>query len=255
MPGVLPRAGRLIARGAVWCMRHPQPFLLALMLAGGGVGIVRIATQSELFRVTQIERPAEVELSVPDSLIGQNLWAIDLAALAQELRSQDARLTQVRVIRRLPNTLVIDAQSRLPVAQVKLTQWHAVDAEGFVFPDSRAKPFDELVRLEGLIGSSQRLRVGQANTDEHLRLALRLMAQLQRAPVFAEHRLTAIDVGNPNQLIVTIDDGIEVRCGNEAELPAQLARLDEVLERVTKHDLAVRYIDVRFAEPVVGPKT
>jgi len=68
-------------------------------------------------------------------------------------------------------------------------------------------------------------------------------------------RLTAVDVTDLQQLRLTLDGETEVRCGAEAELGVQLERLRATLKIIAKQPMTVRYIDVRFKEPVIRPKT
>ena len=48
---------------------------------------------------------------------------------------------------------------------------------------------------------------------------------------------------------------VEVRCGAEADLATHLDRLQAVLKVIRRRSLAVRYIDLRFQEPVIGPRS
>jgi len=211
--------------------------------------------QSEAFRITDVRLPREIgaaaisrglplnsSLRAPD-VLGQNLWRIDVQALAASLQSQQSLLKRVRVIRIPPGTLQVEALERTPVAQVHRGQWYRVDSDGVVLPPPSATPHDRLVILRGL-----------DKTNEHLSLALRLVARLRRAPALVGHRLTAVDVSRPEQLRFVMDDEVEVRCGGEDALPAHLERLRPVLHRVARNQLAVRYIDLRFPDPVVGPQ-
>ena len=50
-------------------------------------------------------------------------------------------------------------------------------------------------------------------------------------------------------------DDMEIRCGSEEELDEQLGRLKTALDQISRHKISVRYIDVRFQEPVVSPRT
>jgi hypothetical protein len=52
-----------------------------------------------------------------------------------------------------------------------------------------------------------------------------------------------------------LDGTTEVRCGSEAELSDQLDRLQDALKTIARNQMTVRYIDVRFREPVVSPAT
>jgi hypothetical protein len=258
--------GAALGRSVAWGLRHPQPFgALAIVLASP-IGLWAFAAHSDAFRVTAIRMPANSSLRAPDSLIGQNLLTIDLKAVAEKLKAQQPHLKQVRVIRLLPDALKIEAIERAPIAQVRHGQaggWYAVDGEGFILPQASPSPKGQLVILKGVEGPRAPLAVGQENANPRLWLALRLAASLRTSPALLGYRVRAVDVSDPQQLSFLIDhasangfeDAIEVRCGREEELTAHLGRLRAVLRMIASQSLAVQYVDLRFKEPVIGPRT
>jgi cell division septal protein FtsQ len=205
--------------------------------------------------------PPQSSLQLRQPLIGANLWDLDIRALADDLKKQQPWLKEIRVVRQLPNAIRIEPIPRVPIAQVRIDlsaqagRWYPVDRDGFILPESNADPADRLIRLVGFERTGGALRAGRENTDERLKLALRVLEALRRAPSLIPRRLTEINVGNPQQIRFLIDGETEVRCGSEAELGAQLERLQAALKAVAKQPLDVRYIDVRFQEPVIGPRT
>jgi len=261
--GLVPRLGQGIVAIGRWTVRHPQPLILCAALLASLWGFWGYAQRADAFRITHVHLPPGSSLHLPTPLIGVNLWDLDLRALAGELKAQQPWLKDVRVVRQLPNALHIDAIPRLPIAQVKLDRWHLVDGEGFIVPQGSAAPAESVVRLVGLERAT--LRVGTATADERLTPALRIVERLRRAPALLSYRLTEANVADPQQIRFRIDlparsgatpteGDIEVRCGREAELDAQLERLRVALRAVAKRALDIHYIDVRFPEPVVGPR-
>ena len=248
--------GQALWRGVRWCAGHPQPVIACGVAVACLWAFWGYATRSEAFRITDVQWPANSVLNVPaPSLIGRNLWTVDLDALAAQLHAQQPFLKRLRVIRVLPNTLQVQVQERIPVAQVHLGGWHAVDREGFILPQASPVPFDRLVTLAGVEHPSAPLKVGRENTGERLLRALRLVERLSGSRVLVGHRLTRVDVADPQQLSFALDEGLDIRCGSEEALSAHLQRLRAVLQRVAKHPLEIRYIDVRFRDPVIGPRT
>jgi len=252
---LLPWIGGRIVRAGGWIWQHPQPAVLVGLLAIAGWGIYTYAQRAEAFRVTDIRLEPNAALRIPPTLIGQNLWTVDVRGLAESLSRQQPTLKTVRVVRELPNRLRIEAVARQPIAQVRLDQWYPVDEEGYLLPDGWLKPSDELVRLVGVETPQARLRAGAANTSERLHVGLRVVETMRRQSWLQAHRLRAVDVSDPRQISFMLDEDVEIRCGAESELPAQLERLQAVLKSVEPQRVAIRYIDVRFAQPVVSPRT
>jgi len=218
-------------------------------------GFWRFATRSEAFRITAIRVPADGSVEVPEGLIGRNLWMVDLDKLAATLRTTHPNLKRLRVIRRLPNALEIEVLTRSPTAQLRLRQWHAVDRDGFILSEGRPTPWENLTLLTGLTPDQPPLKAGSENASQRLHEALRILAHLRRAPALTGHRLTAVDVSDPKHVTFVLDDELEVRCGSLQEFETHLTRLRTVLHHIARQDVAIRYIDVRFNEPVISPKT
>lgn len=258
--GLLPSLALALWRGFRWMVRHPQGVMIAALPVLCAVGVWYATIRSPLFRVTQIVVPPESTLKIPDALIGQPLWSVDIHALAQKLHAQQPQLKRVRVIRRIPNALQIDVLSRIPVAQVRVAsaarRWHFLDAEGMVFGQGSAQPVEGLVRITGLDEArAAALKVGRVNTHPAVAEALRLTARVRQSPALVGRRFSALDVSDPQQLSFVLDETIEIRCGSADDLATHLARLEVVLTKLASHHIDAGYIDVRFAEPVVSPQT
>lgn len=253
--GVIPRFLAALGRGLRWLILHPQWLLTVAILTGMGWGAWRVITRSEAFRVTEVRLPAKSALKIPkSSLVGRNIWAVDIEALAGELKTQQPHLKQLRVIRALPQVLHIETVERRPVAQVLLRSWHPVDQDGYLLPSSSPTPAEHLVILRGVDDPNAPLSVGKPNTGERLQRALKLIDQLRGSPWLAGHQLSVVDAADPEQINFVLDQGMEIRCGSQAQLIQDLKRLRTVLQQVAKHELHVRYIDLRFQDPVIGPK-
>ena len=240
---------------ARWALRHPQGALIIALLVGTVWGLWGYVQHADAFRITQVQLPAQSTLKVPVSLIGDNLWALDIRTLAEALNRQQPWLKEVRVTRQLPNTVRIETIPRLPVAQVQLRLWYPVDAEGFVIPQPSAAPAEQWPRVVGLERAQSSIKIGAVNTDERLKTALRVLKTLKYTPALTSHRVTDVDVADLQQLRFVIDGEIEIRCGSEADLGGQLEQLRSVMRVIATKPVDVRYIDVRFKEPVVGPRT
>ena len=262
--GLIPRLWKTAGRVVKRFLAHPQPVMAFVAVVGCGVWLWQAAIQSDAFRVTAIVLPADSALKVPSDFIGQNLWTVDVQALAEALHRQQPALKRVRVIRVLPNTLQVECAERIPVAQLRAArskspgEWHAVDGDGYLFAEGRPMPWEKLVAIQGVENprdAHPALKLGQLNTHPRLVAALRLAERLRRASALTGHQVTTIDVGDSNQLTFVIDEDVEIRCGGEDELNQQLERLRSALQLVARQQLLVRYIDVRFADPVIGPRT
>lgn len=255
MKGLIPMAFGAVSGAIRWFIRRPLAFLTAALIAGAGWGMWDYLRRSEVFRIATVVFPPDSPLVLHEPLIGENLLSVDIRRLSEELKRQQPALREVRVVRQLPNTLRIEPVQRIPVAQVKLDRWYPVDEQGFIVPEGSVQPRERVIRLVGIDRSGASLRPGQENRDERLGLALRVFGAVRRAPLSISRHLIEINVADPEQIRFLMDGGTEVRCGAEAELDAHLQRLRAALQAIARQSLDVQYIDVRFHEPVVHPRT
>lgn len=249
--GIVPFLGRMLWAAIRWVGTHPQPVVVWAVLLAAPWAYWTYAREAPVFRVERVVLPPQTALKLRQPLVGDNIWQVDLQAVSEDLKRQQPWLKTVRVTRHLPDAIRVDAIPRRPVAQVKADRWYPVDREGYVLPDGSPGPADHLVRLSG-VGA---VTVGKDNEDKKLALALRVAAIARRTPGGVGRHIAEVSVANPEQIRLLMDDETEVRCGSEEELQAQLGRLQATLRAVAKQALAVQYIDVRFREPVVAPRT
>jgi len=252
--GLVPGFGRGVWAACRWMLRRPQPALAAGLLGGMLWALWSYTQDADAFRIAHVLLPAESPLTLRKALIGESLWELDIRSLAEELSAQQPSLKQVRVVRQLPDTVRIVAIPRRPVAQVWFgRQWYLVDHDAFVLPEPNPEPYDGLIRMVGFERGG--VKIGKDNTDERLHLALRVLDSLRRARLLISRRVTEVNVADLRQIRFLLNDDTEVRCGSEEELSAHLERLRGVLRALARQQIAVQYIDVRFQEPVVGPRT
>jgi len=252
--GVIPRLFQGLREMLNRLIRHPQSALATVVLIAGVWMVGSYVQRADAFRVTQVIVPSESSLKVPSRVIGTNLWELDVDAVARELKQEQPWWKDIRVIRTPPNAIRIEPIPRLPIAQVQIDRWHAVDENAFILPSASGQSTEGLVRLIGISRGGGVLKVGKDNPDPRLHLALRILAAIRRTHAGIGKRLEGISVADPRQIHLLLQDGTEVRCGDEAELDAQLKRLQAVLRTIEKHPVAARYIDMRFQQPVVGSR-
>lgn len=266
--GFISKLGRALIAFGQWGWRHPQPAALVAALFMASWGLAMFAKRTDAFRIERVELPSQVSEHVRERLLGKNLWAVDIGALAAQLKVQTPWLKDIRVIRQLPHTLRVEVVERHPVAQVRLGEWHAVDAEGFVMPQGQHRPDKRLVQVVGLNPGGPGLAVGRVNSHPRLQLALRVLEQLVQAPAVDAQYITQLDVNDPRQIRFRLDAAalpsgvpvpagrtIEVRCGSEPELSVHLQRLSDAMRVLGAQPVSIRYIDLRFQDPVVGKRT
>jgi len=66
-------------------------------------------------------------------------------------------------------------------------------------------------------------------------------------------RLSAIDISNPDNLILWVNEKIEIRISSR-NLTSQMKKISDTLANIDLDPERVRYVDLRFDDIVIGPR-
>lgn len=155
-----------------------------------------------------------------------NLFAIDLSAVQRRLESV-AIIKSAQISRRMPDTLVIRVQERLAVARLGPENRVplAVDRDGHILGPSSVTP-----QLPSIVGLRQPgLKPGVTVTDPLFSDALRLLEWCDQAAVSPVFRVRAVQIGNAEQLEITLSDGARVLI-DRLHMEARLNELVQIIK-------------------------
>ena len=242
-------------RAAGQVLRAGLPLLVgAAACVAATMGMRVFVVESRYFLVEEVALPKEFRLPGASTLLGRNLWRVDLAGLQRAASALNPGFRDVRVVRRWPRRLTIQAVRRVPVAQVRAHQYYSVDVEGVVTNEGQTAPTAALPILDGVETAAALLVPGQAFPSPRLQAALDGVRHLTAAPELRGHRVQRVDASSATQLLVYLDDGLEVRLGPTAGWPERLPRLRKALDMLAQQRVSVAYVDLRFDEdPIIGP--
>ena len=185
---------------------------------------------------------------------GENLIRLDLVGVQQVIKRRHPEFKEVIVRRVLPNRVEVLLKRRTPVAQVYLGRYVQIDRDLVVLPGSSPTPFKNLIIIEGSSSPRNGLAVGSVLTDPNTRKAVKLMEALQRSEIFKKHILSRIAVSDPHSLSFFVDGDIEIRMGHDHFIE-RLKILSQTVRTLELDRNRVSYIDLRFDDVVVGPRT
>lgn len=220
-------------------------------------GIMSFARQADLFSVKDVFVPENLQsFSLPDAskLKGQNIFQIDLAALEKKIRQKYPQLANLRVIKRFPDRIEFSAFKRDPFALVAPDgRFSLIDKEGFSIgaPSKDSGPFPV---IKGL--AKQKLIPGDELMDERVRTGIEIIKVFHDDKTLSRILLRSVDVGDMARIVCVLGEeggGFEAFLDkdNFARKAGALATL------VARNDVdlsTVKYIDLRFGEPLVGQK-
>ena len=224
------------------------------LIAVAALGVQQFMLASGYFIVRQVQVSSHLKVPMARSLLGQNLWRVHLETVQESTALANPAFKGVRVWRQWPQRIVVEAWPRTPIAQIRTSQYYLLDDEGFILPQGGLNPMPQLPVVEGVEMPGARVAPGRVNTSERLQVALAALRQWRGASASRGHRLQRLDVANPSQITLHLDDGLEVRLGPMAEWPHRLPQLRHALDTLAQKQLAPAYIDLRFGEdPIIGP--
>ena len=218
------------------------------------IGLRTFVLESSYFAVRELRATTGLHVPLARSLLGHNMWRVDLATVQQTTSQANPTFKAVRVWRQWPQRIVVEATPRTPVAQVRSSRYYPVDAEGFVMHDGAITPLARLTVLDGVESPMTRLVPGRINRSERLMTSLAALLRLRSSRELRGHLVQRMDCSQPSQITVYLDDGLEVRLGPLAEWPRRLPQLRKTLEMLVQKQLTPAYVDLRFGEdPIIGP--
>ncbi|MDP2939402.1 MAG: cell division protein FtsQ/DivIB [Candidatus Omnitrophota bacterium] len=212
---------------------------------------------SEYFKINKITYSKEAQFSrsedIFDELIGKNLFSLNLKKISQKIEAEFPQLGQVKIARRLPDELIIMAFKRNPIAKVKLLdQYFYVDEEGVIISVFRNSQ-DHLPLIMGVVNVPTSIRIGQTYDAQNLKFGLEIIKEIDKITYLKSLVLSKVNVSNLSRASFMFADGIEIIIGDE-NIGERLKLLVVILSRINKELGQLKYIDLRFKEPVIARK-
>lgn len=227
-------------------------FSLALTVMAGA-SFLRTAP---FFRVKEVVVADTIQaLDLPGLLKvkGQNIFTVDLSRLEARIRGKYPQLAELRVMRRLPDQIFVMAVKREPFAFALLDgRTCVIDREGFVISQSPAGQVP-LPLVRGL--RHQKVLSGEQVQDERVRVASQVIALCREDARLAAAALQTVNVEDLERVVCVFEEGagFDVILDKD-NVPARIKMLSDVLSRGGLDLARVKYMDLRFSEPVIGQK-
>lgn len=245
-------------------------FLVAVLIVGAiGAGFVKLKFmfgESGHFAVTGIhvklydEKGFLRDLSFADiageDIVGSNIFFMDLKKLKKGIEDTHAELKDVVVRRLLPNKLIVNAVLRKPVAQIRSDRYYFVDEEGVLLPDVKNFADPDFPIISGVVTNLAKVQASKFSEfeKENIGKALGLIKEIGSISALSEYRVKLIDIADPGNFSFYFDDaGVEIKIGN-SDFSNRLNVLTTVLDQIGEDIDEFKYIDLRFEDPIVGPR-
>ncbi len=243
--------------------------IIFLTVSLGAFGYIwRCLRSSPAYIVKEVvSKDASVDVSY---LKGRNIFAIDLDRESQALLSAHPDYKRVKLIRILPDRLYVDFIERKPLALIKLYRDFTVDEDGTLFSVPEAGLESEVPLISGLEAKLHGPRPGKKYNIRELDLALEIIREFSNLKAFRGYRISRLNLQGaggasffvqvpirmdglkgPGQPSMSSQLEVKISYGN---IKQKILILAGVIAQ-SKNDLSgIRYVDLRFKDPVIKLK-
>ncbi len=185
-------------------------------------------------------------------MLGKNIFKLNLKEVRDYMLNSYPELLDLELKRAFPSSIIATIILRKPVVQLHQELYYPVDDSGIILSGARDYPHEKLPVINGIRFNPSR-EVGKETESRRVKKALLLLKELKNCGILEKHTLVEIDVSSIRNVIFFLEDGLEVKIGRD-EYAMRLENLKEILYDPKLKPGDIQYIDLRFKEPVIGPK-
>lgn len=240
------RGLRAVVRRAAWWAAGGLVVLAGLAWAGS------LFVGSSALRITHVVISGNVHLSHSDvegllaGIRDENIFSVDFDTY--RARVMDSRWVQSVTLRRvLPATVEVRVVERVPIAIARVRQQlFLMDGQGVIIGPfgPQYREFD-LPIVDGLMGAAS--ATGAPADPQRIALLERLLTDLAPRPDLLR-RLSQVDVSNPRDAVVLIDDEpAQLHLGDQ-EFLKRLQLYEESAGALHEQFPVIDYIELRFGK-------
>ncbi|MBU1913215.1 MAG: cell division protein FtsQ/DivIB [Candidatus Omnitrophica bacterium] len=239
-----------------------------MLVACIGVGIVMFQymfVDSDLFNVKGLDVKFYDQKNVlhrvnfsdieDKNVMGTNVFLVDLKSFKERIAAAHPELRDIVVRRALPNRLIVQARQRVPVAEVYGDKPYFIDKDGVFLPYAKDSRDEEMIPIiTGIRASPSK---GGSAQKEKIDKALFLIKTASSNQKLSKYKIKKIDMADSRNISFFFNaadaEKVEIKIG-EGEFTKRLEVLSTVLEQLGGDIQRVKYIDLRFEDPIVGPR-
>ena len=243
--------------------------IILVILSGAGIYAWKWLLTLDRFKVKEIltDQDSQIDFSY---LKGRNIFALDLRKESGKILQYFPDCKRIRMVRILPDRLYIDLIRRKPVALVQLYKTFGVDEDQVLFDvpvgeDSKDSGLPVITGTETKIFGP---KAGQKYDIKELEVALQIIKEVGRNRVLRDYKIRKIDVPNTTHITLFIipgtadfdymdstlrNEGLEAKMSSD-RIRYRVSVLANLLVAAKKEWNNIKYIDLRFREPVIKLK-
>jgi len=183
-------------------------------------------------------------------LKGRNIFKVDLVKLQDRIQAQYPQIAQLQVMRELPDRIKVLAKKREAVLQIaRGGKFLLVDADGVAM--YYVATAVQVPSVQGAIGSQTRVVLGLPIPTKNMNLAVALLDGFKTRPHTSRLKVASVDVSNLSKIEISLGETLKVVIDQD-NYTSKLDTLDMLVAQRKIDFTKVKYIDLRFNEPVLG---
>jgi cell division septal protein FtsQ len=187
------------------------------------------------------------------ALKGKNIFDVDLKRVQDRVRRQYPQVSQLKIVKKYPNEIYVDAKRRNIFAQIEIrNQIYVLDGDGIVLFDTPTRS-DKLPLIEGVNTRSLNVQLGYSLNGVDVRMALYIIRLFRRSPVLSSYPLTGINVDNLSKINLYLMDDYRILIDRD-KIERKLQILELLLSQKKINFDEIKYVDLRFREPIIKKK-
>lgn len=213
-------------------------------------------TRSEYFTVKRIVIEQSLQFIDPNDLSrlkGNNIFAIDLQEVQRKLSYKYPQISQLKIVRRFPDQIALVAKKREPIAQIQIRNTVlTLDEKGVVL--SMLKKADKsLPSINGIDVRNEKVSLGLPLNRSEIQTALNIIKEFNRSSALSSYQLKNVEVEHLSRINLSLSNDLNIIVDQD-NIQKKIVILGVVLAQGSLNPEEVRYVDLRFKEPIIGKK-
>ena len=226
---------------------------IGFVLFTGYVNAVEFLTSSPLFEIkdVMIDRSIGfIDLRSLKDLKGNNIFKVDIRKIDRQIAQRYPYIAQLRVVRQLPDRILILAKKREPLMQIFIRKKYLIlDTEGVALYYTLQPA--ALPQIYGIPLEHDWLFLGGHIRGPELSKVVDILDAFKASPYLRKWRIHAVQAENLSKIDLLVGENMHVILDQE-DTQDKIDVL-QMLISANKIDLnQVKYIDLRFKEPVIA---
>lgn len=220
------------------------------------IGISSFLNKSDYFKIKIIKYDPALEFinkRYTERLKGKSIFAVDLQKVQKQLSFRYPQVKNLRVVREFPNQISVVAKSRSPVAQTRLLEKNLTLDDNGVVLSTTTKLDKNLPLIKGIKYASPKIDVGLPLKGKSISTALNIIDEFDEHRTLAHYQIAEVNVANLSNIQFDLSNKLRIIVDRD-NMKQKMELLSVLLAKGRLRLKEVKYIDLRFKEPIIGKK-